>query len=137
VNSEPPSSISTAADLRQATVLAAGLGVAGLIVMIVVGRPWAGFFAVLGLGLGLLNAIFVRRAAAKFATADSPSKGSFAGSAMVRLAVVSLVALVFALIIRPDGLGVFIGLAAFQLIMIGVGLVPLLKELRSSEGLGK
>lgn len=129
--------VSMAADLRRVSVLAAGLGVAGVVVMILVGRPWMGVFAVLGLSLGLLNAVLVRRSAARFAITDSPRKTSFAASALGRLALITLLAMGFVLIVRPDGLGVFVGLAAFQLLMIGVGLVPLLKELRSSEGLEK
>jgi hypothetical protein len=140
VNSEAVpigSPVTMAADLRRVSVLAACLGAAGVVVMILVGRPWMGAFAVLGLGLGLLNAVLVRRSAARFASTDSPRKASFAASALGRLALITVLALGFALIVRPDGLGVFIGLAAFQLLMIGVGLVPLLKEIRSSEGLGK
>jgi hypothetical protein len=34
------------------------------------------------------------------------------------------------MLIRPDGLGVFLGLAAFQFVMIFAVAVPLLKELR-------
>jgi hypothetical protein len=96
-----------------------------------------GVFAVLGLALGLLNAVLVRRSAARFAITDSPRKATFAVSALGRLALITVLAVGFALIIRPDGIGVFIGLAAFQLLMIAAGLVPLLKELRASEGLGK
>jgi hypothetical protein len=140
VNSEPAHlgiPVAMAADLRRVSILAAGLGLAGMVVAFLVGRPWMGAFAVLGLLLGLLNAVLVRRSAARFATIDSPRKGTFAVSSLGRLAFITMLAFVFVLFVRPDGLGVFFGLAAFQQLMIGVGLVPLLKELRSSEGLGK
>jgi hypothetical protein len=126
-----------AADLRRVTVMAGGLAVVGVVLTIVIGNPWMGVFAVLGLALGLLNAVLVRRSAARFAITDSPRKATFAVSALGRLALITVLAVGFALIIRPDGIGVFIGLAAFQLLMIAAGLVPLLKELRASEGLGK
>lgn len=128
--------VTMAADLRRVSLLAAILGVAGMVVAVLVGRPWMGAFAVLGLLLGLLNAILVRRSAARFAIVDSPRKSTFAVSALGRLALITMLAFVFVLFVRPDGLGVFVGLAAFQLLMIGVGLVPLLKDLRASEGLG-
>lgn len=131
------SPVTMAADLRRVSILAAGLAVGGVAAAVAVGRPWMGAFGVLGLLLGLLNAILVRRSAARFAITDSPRKSTFAASALGRLALITALAFVFVLIVRPDGLGVFLGLAAFQLLMIGVGLVPLLKELRSSEGLGK
>lgn len=129
--------VTMAADLRRVSVLAIGLAVVGVGVAALIGQLWMGLFAVLGLALGLLNAILVRRSAARFAITESPKKSTFAVSALGRLALITAFALGFALIVRPDGLGVFVGLAAFQLLMIGVGLVPLLKELRTSEGLGK
>lgn len=129
--------VTMAADLRRVSVLAAVLGLAGVIVAFLLGRAWMGAFAVLGLLLGLLNAALVRRSAARFAITDSPRKSTFAVSAMGRIAFITALAFVSVLLVRPDGLGVFIGLAAFQLLMIGVGLVPLLKELRDSEGLGR
>ncbi len=131
------SPVTMAADLRRVTVMAGGLAVVGVVLTIVIGNPWMGVFAVLGLALGLLNAVLVRRSAARFAITDSPRKATFAVSALGRLALITVLAVGFALIIRPDGIGVFIGLAAFQLLMIAAGLVPLLKELRASEGLGK
>ena len=131
------SPVTMAADLRRVTVMAAVVAVVGVVLTIVIGNPLMGVFAVLGLALGLLNAVLVRRAAARFAITDSPRKATFAVSALGRLALITVLAVGFALIIRPDGIGVFIGLAAFQLLMIGAGLVPLLKELRASEDLGK
>jgi hypothetical protein len=38
-----------------------------------------------------------------------------------------------ALALRPDGLAVFAGLAAFQLLMIFIAAVPLVKELRQNS----
>lgn len=140
VSSEPAvpgNPITMAADLRRVTVLSAAIAVLGVVVGFVVGQVLMGVFAVLGMALGLLNAYLVRRAAARFAEPDAPSKASFAMSSLGRLALITVLAVTLALLIRPAGLGVFIGLAAFQLLMIGVGVVPLLKELRASEGLGK
>lgn len=131
------SPITVAADLRLVTILATALGVLGLVVMFLVGRPMMAVFAIVGLGLGLFNAVLVRRSAARFATTDAPRKTGFAASALGRLALITVLAFAVILLFRPDGLGVVVGLAAFQLLMIGAGLVPLLKELRASEGLGK
>lgn len=126
--------ITAAADLRRVTLLAACLAVGGGVVMFLVGRPWTAVFAAIGMAIGLGNALLVRRSAARFAMSDTPSRGSFAMGAMGRLALVSAVALGFALLVQPDGIGVFVGLAGFHLLMIGAGLVPLLKELRNAEG---
>lgn len=129
--------ITAAADLRRVTLLAACLAIGGGAVMVMVGRPLTAVFAAIGMVIGLGNALLVRRSAARFAMAESPGKGSFAMGAMGRLAVVSAIAMGFALLVRPDGIGVFVGLAGFHLLMIGAGLVPLLKELRNAEGTDK
>jgi len=34
--------------------------------------------------------------------------------------------------VRPDGIGVFAGLAFFQMVMLGGATVPLIKQLRQS-----
>jgi hypothetical protein len=42
-----------------------------------------------------------------------------------------VIAVGVALLIRPDGLGVFAGLAFFQLLMVGGATVPVYKQLKS------
>jgi hypothetical protein len=49
-----------------------------------------------------------------------------------RLTLITALALGLALALRPAGLGVFAGLAAFQLVMIFIASLPLVKELRQS-----
>jgi len=132
VSSQVVSSISSAADLRRVTIIAACLGAAGLVLAFVAGRLWLGVFAVLGLVLGLLNAVLLRRAAARFAGTENARKSHFALGSLGRLAFISVLALGLAILVRPDGLGVFVGLAAFQLLLVGAALVPMLRELRHS-----
>lgn len=132
MGSDVISSISTAADLRKVTVIAAGLGVVGGIALTLLGYPLMGVFLLVGLGLGLLNALLLRRAAARFAAMDGASKGRFAAGALGRLGVITVLALGIGVLVTPDGLGVFLGLAIFQLLMVAAALVPLLKELRQA-----
>lgn len=124
--------ISTAADLRRVAAIAAGLAAVGVVALVAVGRPLTGLFLVVGFALGLLNALLLRRAAGQFATAEGGGKSRFAFGALARLAVITALALGVAVLVQPDGVGVFIGLAAFQMLLVGVALVPLLKELRQS-----
>jgi hypothetical protein len=49
-----------------------------------------------------------------------------------RLAVITAVALVCAIMFRPDGLAVFAGLAIFQLLTIISASVPLVREIRQA-----
>jgi hypothetical protein len=51
-------------------------------------------------------------------------------STMVRLVLLSVVAVGFAVLFWPDGIGVLLGLAIFRLIALVMTTVPLLKELK-------
>jgi hypothetical protein len=97
------------------------------------GRPVAGAFFCGGLGLGLFNTALVQCSAARFAASSDSNKRRFAMSVLTRLALITGLAVGLALALRPDGLAVFAGLAAFQLLMIFIASVPLLKELRQSR----
>ena len=112
--------------------IAAGLGVASFLVLVPMGYPLAAALFCAGLGLGLCNMALVQRSAARFAASGNPIKRRFAMSALARLAVISALAVGLALVLRPQGLAVFAGLAACQLLMIFVASVPLVRELRRS-----
>lgn len=122
----------TAVNLRRAGLVAACLGVASFVVLVPLGYPLAAAFCCAGLGLGLLNTALIQRSAARFAALGNPSKKRFAGAVLVRLALITVLALSIALLVQPAGLGVFAGLAIFQLSMIFLASVPLLRELRQS-----
>jgi hypothetical protein len=128
----PMSAVTAAADLRRLTMVAAGIGAVGLAVCILLGRPMAGVFGIVGLALGLLNAYLLRRAAGLYASMDSPQKSRFAVGALGRLALISFIGLLIAWLTLPDGLGVLAGLAVFQLLLVVMALIPLLKELREA-----
>ena len=120
-------------NVRRAAVIAAGIGVASFVVMVPAGYPLAAAFFCAGLALGLLNTTLVQRSAIRFAAIGNPSTKRFAGSVLGRLALVTVLALAVAVTVQPEGLGVFAGLAAFQLLMIFMASVPMLKELRAQS----
>jgi hypothetical protein len=119
--------------LRRVVPIAAGLGAASFVVAVPTGYPLAGAFFCGGLGLGLLNTALVQRSAARFAASADPDKRRFALSVLARLALITALAVGVALVVPPDGLAVFAGLAVCQLLMIFMASVPLLKELRQSN----
>lgn len=119
-----------AVNLRRAALIAAGLGVASFVVLAPMGYPLVAAFFCGGLGLGLLNTRLVQRSAARFAATGDPSKRRFAVAVLARLALITVLAVGLALVLQPEGLGVFAGLAALQLLMIFMASVPLVKELR-------
>lgn len=121
----------TAVSLQRLAFIALCLGVAVVAALAPFGYLGVALFGCLGIGLGLLNTVLVQRTAARFAASDDPhKKRRSAGNVLGRLALITLLAIAFAMLIRPDGLGVFLGLAAFQFVMVFAVAVPLVKELR-------
>ncbi|MGH3825739.1 MAG: hypothetical protein ACRDQX_00985 [Pseudonocardiaceae bacterium] len=127
-----PSAVKAVVNLRRAAPIAAGLGVASFVVLAALGHPLAAVFFCGGLGLGLCNTALVQRSAARFAASGDPNKRRFAVSVLARLTLITGLAVALALALRPEGLAVFAGLAALQLLMIFMASVPLVKELRRS-----
>jgi hypothetical protein len=131
-NAPHMSAIRGAADLRRLTIVAACAGGAGVILLALFGQPLMGLLGCLGLALGLLNALLLRRSAGQFADMDGNQKSRFAAGALGRLALITVVALVIAWLTLPDGIAVLAGLAIFQLLLVVMALIPLLKDLRES-----
>jgi len=119
-------------NLRRATPIAACLGAASFVVLAPMGYPLAAVFFCGGLGLGLLNTVLVQRSAMRFASRADLNKRRFAVSVLGRLTLVTGLAVGLALARQPEGLAVFAGLAALQLLMIFITSLPLVKELRQS-----
>lgn len=125
-----PSAV-TAVSLRRLAVVAACLGVVMIAILTPFGYLGMALFGCLGVGLGVLNTALVQRSAGRFAaSADPHQTRRSAGNVLGRLALITLLAFAFAFLVRPDGLGVFIGLAVFQFVMVFAVTLPLVKELR-------
>lgn len=119
------------AGLRRLALIALGIGLAGVAVAAPFGYLAVALFGCLGLALGLLNIVLLHRSAARFAGSGKPHRmRRSAGGVFGRIALVSVLALVIAWLARPDGLGVFLGLIAFQFVVIATTLVPMVRELR-------
>lgn len=119
--------------LKKPLIMASAFAVLGLVASGLLGHIWMGACGVLGLALGLLNIKLVQRAVAKVTAEDHPSKQKLAVSSAGRLALVTVVALGFGIFFKPDGLGVFVGLAVFQVILVINTSVPVLKGLRQQS----
>lgn len=125
-----PPIVDAAANLRRSVVVAAFLGMASLVVAALFGHPFMGMFACIGLSLGALNNKMLQQSMINYAVTPTMTKGRFARRALVRLSIVTAIALVFGLIFRPDGLGLFAGLAVFQVLMLVGASVPVFRSLR-------
>lgn len=108
-------------------VLAAVVTVAAALL----GHPVFGAFFALGLGLGLVNALLIRRSVQSITGEAHPLKTKMAVNSATRLLVLSLIALVIAYLFRPLGLGVLIGLASFEVVLVSSTALPVVKKLRA------
>ncbi len=97
------------------------------------GYPMFGVFFGVGVALGLLNALLVRRAVSAITAMDHPLKKKMALNSATRLLVITAVGLAIAFTFRPPGLGVLFGLAVFQVILVLTTSLPVLRKLRSGD----
>ncbi|KAA1250445.1 ATP synthase subunit I [Mycobacterium simiae] len=97
------------------------------------GHLMVGVFLGVGLLLGLLNALLVRRSVESITAKEHPLKSSMALNSAARLAIITIVGLIIAYVFRPAGLGVVFGLALFQLLLVASTALPVWKKLRSGE----
>jgi hypothetical protein len=106
------------------------VGVAGLIVLSLLGYPIAGIALCAGLFMGFINSRMVIAQAAKFTQMENPSKRALTFSVLQRLGVLTAIALLIAFAFRPQGFTVLIGLAVFQLLMMGSTAGAMVRQLR-------
>ena len=129
---QPPttSPVDAVANLRRSAIFSAGLGIASIIVLAFFGHPLMGVFGCVGLALGALNNRMLQQSVLSYAAAETIRKGPFSRKVFARLGLITLLAFGCALLSRPDGLGVFVGLAVFQLLMLIGATVPVMRSLR-------
>jgi hypothetical protein len=125
--------VSAAANLRRSALIGAALGVVALVVLSVAGHPLAGVFGLLGLALGAINNRMLQRSVVRYATHAEVSRKQFRRGVMARLGVITLLALALGFFVRPDGLGLFFGIAAFQILMLIGASVPVFRSLRPTS----
>jgi hypothetical protein len=117
-----------AANLKRSLVLAIPIGVLALLVLTLVGHPLAGFFVVLGLAFGWLSTRLVQQSVLRYG--QSKSKGGFVASTLGRLFILTAASLTAVFLFRPDGAGLLVGIAVFQVIVLVSAAVPVFRELR-------
>lgn len=106
---------------------------AGLVTLAagLLGHVMVGVFFGIGLALGLLNAILVRRSALTITAQAHPLKSKMALNSAARLAIMTVIGLTIAFVFRPAGLGVVFGMALFQLLLVFTTALPVAKKLRA------
>ena len=87
----------------------------------------------IGVGLGLANHVLTEYWLLRIITSgDQPSRATMVRSTLVRLLVLTAVAVSMAVIWWPDGIGLLLGLAIFRLIALVMTSIPLLRELKET-----
>jgi len=85
-----------------------------------------------GVALGLANHLATEWWLLKIiSSGKQPTKGQLTASTIIRLAVLTVVAVGIAAAFWPDGIGLLLGLAIFRLIALVMTTIPLLKELKN------
>jgi len=119
-------------DQKKICLVALGMIVASYWVAGAAGR-WqlAGCIAA-GVALGLVNHLATEWWLLKIiSSGKQPTKAQLTASTILRLAVLTVVAVGIAAAFWPDGIGLLLGLAIFRLIALVMTTIPLLKELKN------
>lgn len=123
--------VSAAANLRRSLVISGVLGALAIVLTSIADHPLMGVFGSVGLAFGALNTRMLQRSVIHYATSGA-SKRKFSGGSLMRLGGITLLSFVVALLVRPDGLAIFVGLAVFQVLMLVGAAVPIFRSLRPS-----
>jgi hypothetical protein len=110
---------------RNALILAAVLGAASIGIGFAVSEPAIGPFICVGLGLGGYNARKLWTDTRGLDASEPNPRSKVMKVSLSRLGIITLFAILVALVYRQDGWAVFVGLVIFQLVMMSLLLKPL------------
>ena len=126
----PPALVDAGRRYRLVLFICPVAGLTGLVTLGVLGYPVAGTALCAGLFMGFINSRMVIAQAAKFTQLENPDKRALAFGVLQRLGALTAIALLIAFAFRPQGFTVFIGLAVFQLLMMGAATGAMVRQLR-------
>jgi hypothetical protein len=110
---------------RNALILAAVLGVIALGAGFAAHQPWVGPFICVGLILGGYNAKKLWGDTSNFSADMQNARTKIMKTSLSRLGIITVFAVLVALVYRQDGWAVFVGLVIFQLVMMSLLIKPL------------
>jgi hypothetical protein len=118
-------------DQRKTLILAVVLAVAVFWVAGPLGQWRLGSALAIGVALGLVNHLVTEYWLLRVLTSgQQPSRAAMVRSTIVRLGVLTVVAVGIAVLLWPEGVGLLLGLAIFRLIALVMTSIPLLQELK-------
>jgi hypothetical protein len=125
---------------RRTALSALGFGIVGLIACLALGAPLTGLGLCLGIGCGMFNFRLVQRSVVKVSARDDENhKRPLAANTVFRLGAFSVVALGLLFLSFDLGLGVMVGLAAFQfflLLNVAMSMFKMGNDVLSEDGSG-
>jgi len=124
------SPITAAANLRRSVIVSCALALVAIAAASVAGHPLMGVFGAVGLALGAVNNWMLQRSVVAYGNTVDVGKKKFRRGVMGRLSLVTVLAIGVALIVRPDGFGVIVGLAVFHVLMLVGAAVPVFRSMR-------
>jgi ATP synthase I chain len=116
--------------LRRPLLISVVVGAAALVVSALFGHVQMGILGCIGLGLGLFNSRLLQRDVLNVISRENPTRKAVGVLSARRLLMITAIAVALGIFVRPDGLGVFFGLAVYQFINIVHTALPVLKERR-------
>jgi hypothetical protein len=117
-------------------VISAALSAVAVLASGLLGHVMVGVFFAVGLLLGLLNAVLVQRSVQAITADAHPLKRKMALNSATRLLIMTVIGLTIAYIFRPAGLGVVFGMALFQVLLVLMTALPVVKAIRTDGSTG-
>ena len=119
-------------DQRKIELVALGLMVASFWIVGQLGEWRLAACIAVGVGFGLVNHLATEYWLLKLISSGAqPTRNQMIMSTVVRLTVLTVLAIGVAVLFWPDGIGLLLGLAIFRLIALVMTTIPLLKELKN------
>lgn len=110
---------------RNALIVAAALGLIAIGAGFAAGEPLVGPFVCVGLLLGGYNAHKLWAETTNIKGEVTDARMAMVRTSLSRLGIITVFAILVALVYRQDGWAVFVGLVAFQLVMMALLIRPL------------
>jgi hypothetical protein len=121
---------SAARNYSKSLVLSAAIAVVGLVGLWITVSIDAGILFCVGIGLGVLNSQLVQRSLVRAVTEGRADRKAISFGVLRRLSLITVLAVGIAVLYRPTGLLVFIGLMIFQMISLATVLATLARQVR-------
>jgi hypothetical protein len=119
-------------DQRKTVLIALGLAIASYWVIGQLGEWRLATCLAIGIALGLANHLATELWLLRIiSSGDQPTRAQLVRATVVRLSVLTVVAVGLAVWLWPDGVGLLLGLAVFRLLALMMTSLTLLKELKS------